>query len=107
MFVFQKIWHAFFSYNARFEIATFAILPTNQGESNMTDILYLNFLKTHIYNDCGQSLNYYLNAISYHLHNSRKREEHSWKSDTFSKVTGFSVKLYKKYNSSVGVFYVF
>ena len=24
----------------------------------MTDILYLNFLKVHVHNDCGQSLNY-------------------------------------------------
>ena len=29
MFVFRKIWHALFSWNTRFEIRPFALLPTN------------------------------------------------------------------------------
>ena len=31
MFVFRKIWRALFSWNTRFEIRPFAILPTNWG----------------------------------------------------------------------------
>ena len=29
MFVFRKIWHALFSWNTRFEIGPFALLPTS------------------------------------------------------------------------------
>ena len=29
MFVFRKLWRAFFSWNTRFEIRTFTLLPTN------------------------------------------------------------------------------
>ena len=38
---------------------------------------------------------------------SKKCEKHPWRSDTFSKVADFSLKLYERYHSSIGVFHVF
>ena len=35
MFVFVKIWHALFSWNTRFEIRAFALLPTEFANKNL------------------------------------------------------------------------
>ena len=43
-------------------------------------------------------------AIWYHLQ-FKKQEKHPWKGDTFSESAGFSLKLYLKYYSSIGVFH--
>ena len=38
MFVFRKIWRALFSWNTRFEIRPFALLPTKLEEENLVTI---------------------------------------------------------------------
>ena len=35
MLVFRKIWRALFSCNTRFEICSFALLPTSYGEAKI------------------------------------------------------------------------
>ena len=37
----------------------------------------------------------------------KKREKYPWRSDTFNKIAEFSLQLYQKYHSPMGVFHVF
>ena len=64
--------------------------------------LEFDYLKTILTKNNGGALRDLVLFVKF-----KKPEKHPWRSVTFSKVPGFSLQLYEKEHSSMGVFHVF
>ena len=76
MFVFQKIWRALFSWNTRFEIRPFALLPTN-SRFGLKSFVILKFF-------CAGCNTSYVGEIYTHV-STRTYDEH-FKKDKKSNI---------------------